>query len=107
MENQSGPFKQPTCCSKYERLLEQCKRALLEIWATRREEAWQMGLRGKELGSELVRLQADFAKSYAVLQKHVRECALCEFESKIVNSIPYNNADKQSLSACVTAQVAV
>ncbi len=98
MENQMDPFKQPTFCSKYERLLEQCQRAL-ETWSTRREEAWQMGLRGKELGSELIRLPADFAKSYAVLQKHVRECALCEFESKIVNSIPYNNPDHHSLPA--------
>ena len=60
----------------------ECQNAL-EAWAKRREEAWQMGWHGKEIGGELVRLQAAFAKSYAVLQKHTRECPLCEFVSKI------------------------
>jgi hypothetical protein len=69
-------------CDKYEELLLVSKQAL-ETWANRREEAWQMGLRGKELGGELVRLQADFAKSYAQLQRHTRECPLCQFVAKI------------------------
>jgi hypothetical protein len=66
-----------TFCDQYEKLLSLCQKAL-ETWATRREQAWQMGLRGKELGGELIRLQANFAKSYAVLQQHTRECPLCE-----------------------------
>ncbi len=44
-----------------------------------------MGLRGRALGGELVRLQADFAKSYSVLQKHVRECAMCEFMRRLAS----------------------
>jgi hypothetical protein len=69
-------------CDKYEELLLVSKNAL-EVWANRREEAWQMGLRGKGLGGELVRLQADFAKSYAQLQKHTRECVMCQFVARI------------------------
>jgi hypothetical protein len=74
-------------CSKYEELLVECQNAL-EVWAKRREEAWQMGWHGKEIGGELVHLQATFAKSYAVLQKHTRECPLCEFVSKIAKDDP-------------------
>jgi hypothetical protein len=71
-------------CEDYEELLGKCQNAL-ETWTARREQAWDMGMRGRALGGELVRLQADFAKSYAVLQKHVRECPLCEFVSRIAN----------------------
>jgi len=82
-DTQRRPFK-TEFCSKYEELLEECQNALA-VWSHRREEAWQMGLRGKELGGELVRLQADFAKSYARLQKHTHECSLCEFVGKSMN----------------------
>ena len=71
-------------CNRYEQLLTESQKAL-QIWANRREQAWQMGLRGKELGGELVRLQADFAKSYAALQKHKRECSLCEFVARLID----------------------
>jgi hypothetical protein len=81
MEKERLTFK-TSFCSKYEELLIECQNAL-EAWAKRREEAWQMGWHGKEIGGELVRLQAAFAKSYAVLQKHMRECPLCEFVSKV------------------------
>jgi hypothetical protein len=69
-------------CSKYKEMLEKCQMALGKC-TKRREEAWQLGLGGTELGGELMRLQADFAKSYARLQKHTRECPLCEFQSKM------------------------
>jgi hypothetical protein len=69
-------------CSKYEELLQECQRAL-DSWAKRREEASQTGRCGKELGNELVRLQAGFAKSYAVLCKHTHECAICQFVANL------------------------
>jgi hypothetical protein len=65
-------------CSKYEELLQVCQTAL-DAWANRREEAHQLGLSGKELGDELVRLQAHFAKSYAILRNHTHECPCCLF----------------------------
>jgi hypothetical protein len=75
------PFR-TSFCDEYEGLLLRCQGAL-QKWTQRREEAWQMGLRGRVLGAELVRLQADFAKAYAILQKHVRECPLCEFVERL------------------------
>ncbi|MGB7438373.1 MAG: hypothetical protein WBR26_12560 [Candidatus Acidiferrum sp.] len=81
MDTEKLPFK-TSFCSDYEELLLQAQNAL-EIWTNRREQAWQIGLQGKELGAELVRLQAGFARSYARLQKHTHECPLCEFVAKI------------------------
>jgi hypothetical protein len=78
-----------TFCNRYEKLLADCQKAL-QIWSNRREQAWQMGLRGKELGGELVRLQADFAKSYAVLQKHKRQCVLCEIVARLADDYSHN-----------------
>jgi hypothetical protein len=78
------PLFKTSFCDEYEASLRRCQNAL-EKWTKRREEAWQIGLRGRALGGELVRLQADFAKSYAVLQKHVRECPLCEFVARLAN----------------------
>jgi hypothetical protein len=83
-KTQGRPFK-TAFCSKYEEMLGECQLAL-GAWAKRREEAWQLGLSGRELGAELMRLQADFAKSYARLQKHTRECVLCEFQSKMISN---------------------
>jgi hypothetical protein len=74
-------------CAEYEQLLLNCQNAL-EIWTERREEAWRSGLRGKELGAELLRLQADFARAYTFLQNHTRICPLCQFASKIAELDP-------------------
>ena len=82
-KNQTGMLKSKTTfCDQYEKLLSVCQKAL-ESWATRREQAWHMGLRGKELGGELIRLQANFAKAYAVLQQHTHECPLCELAGQV------------------------
>jgi hypothetical protein len=69
-------------CERYEELLVLAQEAM-EIWSKRQEEVVRLGLHGKEVGSELIRLQANFAKSYAHLQKHIRACALCELVSKL------------------------
>jgi hypothetical protein len=71
-------------CDQYEELLQLCQQAL-DCWAKRREEASELGLHGKELGDELIRLQAGFAKSYAVLRKHKRECSRCQFAANVGN----------------------
>jgi hypothetical protein len=65
-------------CTRYEEMLVESKNAL-ETWTKRREAVWELGLRGKEYGGELIRLQADFAKAYAQLERHARECVLCSF----------------------------
>jgi hypothetical protein len=83
IEDRKPEFK-TSFCDRYEELLVKCQLAL-ERWTQRREEAWHLGLRGRALGGELVRLQADFAKSYAVLQRHVKECPLCEFVGRLTS----------------------
>jgi hypothetical protein len=69
-------------CEQYEQLLLQSRNAL-EIWSNRQNEILQLGLHGKEVGDELIRLQANFAKAYARLQRHIRSCSLCEFVNKL------------------------
>ncbi|HTZ47457.1 MAG TPA: hypothetical protein VMH20_07690 [Verrucomicrobiae bacterium] len=69
-------------CERYEELLMQSQDAL-ETWSKRQGEIQELGLQGKAVGSELTRLQADFAKAYARLQRHTRECELCQLVSKL------------------------
>ena len=76
------PLFRSSFCEEHEQLLARYQLAL-ETWGKRREEALQMGLRGKELNGELLRLQSEFAKSYALLHKHSRECLLCRFGGKM------------------------
>lgn len=64
-------------CDTYQRLSEQCQ-AAREAWNRRRAEISDLGLRGKGIDNELRRLQAGFAKSYAVVRNHVRECDSCQ-----------------------------
>jgi hypothetical protein len=71
-----------TVCSEYQRLLEESQGAL-EIWNKRRGEISQSGPIKTEEGDELLRLQANFARAYAVLEHHARDCALCELVSRI------------------------
>jgi hypothetical protein len=69
-------------CSNYERLLCVCVQSL-NTWRDRREEVANSGLRSKEVGDELMRLQAEYAKAYSRLEKHIDNCELCHFVSKI------------------------
>lgn len=65
-------------CSDYERLLEECKDALF-AWKIRREEICRSGQRGKLTGDELQRLQAEYARAYNRLERHVKSCEECRF----------------------------
>lgn len=64
--------------AQYEILLRECEGAL-EAWDERREQIAQSHLSGKEVGDELRRLQADYAKAYTVFREHVSKCAICRF----------------------------
>jgi hypothetical protein len=75
-------FYKTAFCSKYERLLCVCVQSL-DAWRNLREEIANSGLRSKESGDELMRLQADYAKAYSRLEKHKDDCELCRFVSKI------------------------
>jgi hypothetical protein len=69
-------------CEQYEQLLLESRDAL-EIWSNRQSEILQLGLHGKEVGDQLMRLQSNFAKAYARLQRHIRNCPACEFVNKL------------------------
>jgi hypothetical protein len=71
-----------TACSKYQRLLEECHSAL-EIWNKRRAEISQAHEYKMDEGDELLHLQANFARAYAVLEHHSHDCELCELISHI------------------------
>jgi len=67
-------------CNTYERLLQRCV-VTLEVWASRRKEICEAASGNKESSAELLRLQADYAKSYNDLCKHVGRCETCQLFS--------------------------
>ena len=73
----SGLFLKTAVCSTYDRLLQRCM-AKFEVWASRRQESCEVGLHCDEKGAELLRLQADYAKSYNDLCKHVGGYEFCQ-----------------------------
>jgi hypothetical protein len=75
-------FYKTAFCSTYERLLYACAQSL-DAWRNLREAIANSGLRSKEAGDELIRLQAGYAKAYSRLEKHRDNCELCRFVSKI------------------------
>lgn len=81
-----------TICSEYQKLLEECQCAL-EVLNDHRAEVCNSGVVGKEAGDELLRLQAKFARAYAVLQHHTHHCLLCELTAHIEGSDYENRSD--------------
>src|SRR5467141_5471047 len=82
-----GEMNKPQCirttvCREYQRLLEDCQGAL-EIWDEYRAEVCESRLFGKEAGDELLRLQAKYARAYAVLQRHSQDCLVCQLVSNM------------------------
>jgi hypothetical protein len=81
-----------TVCGEYQRLLEESQRAL-EIWNEVRAEVCQSRLNGKAAGDELLRLQAKYARAYAVEQRHVHNCFLCQLVSRTKGRDSGNSSD--------------
>ena len=71
-----GVFVSTVFCSEYEALLDQCQ-FTLAAWSERSESVRRAHLTGEAVGRELLRLQARFAKCYAILQKHTQNCERC------------------------------
>jgi hypothetical protein len=69
-------------CIEHQRLFEESERAL-ETWNDRRATFCQAHLTGKEAGNELLRLQAKYARAYATLWSHERNCSLCQLTSRM------------------------
>jgi hypothetical protein len=78
------PSFKTAICTEYEKLLFACQKTL-ESWRNRREEVDPHGFLDKEIGDELVRLQANYARAYSRLATHDKHCELCRFVSKIGN----------------------
>jgi hypothetical protein len=78
--------KQPSAtgilCREYQRLLEEAANARGR-WDERRSEICRLQLVGKETGDELLRLQANYARAYMLLQKHVHTCFRCQLVASI------------------------
>ena|SRR5438309_12049199 len=84
-----------TACSEYQRLLEESQRAL-EIWNEHRADFCQSRFIGREAGDELLRLQAKYARAYAVLQNHERNRSLCQLASRMEGRDSENSSDTLS-----------
>jgi hypothetical protein len=81
-----------TVCGEYQRLLEESQSAL-EIWNERGAGVGESRLIGKEAGDELLRLQANFARAYAMLQRHSQDCLLCQLVSRVEGRDSRNHSD--------------
>lgn len=90
--NDELPFE-VLLCGEYEKLLNDCQEAL-DRWNERSEEIRQTKQTGVDAGRELLRLQARFAKSYTVLQRHIQRCERCELAARM--SFCVNDAYVQS-----------
>ena len=66
-----------TFCSEYERLFDECQRALT-AWDQRCEFIPNTDLSGEDTDRELLRLQVRFATAFAVLQRHAHFCERCK-----------------------------
>ena len=84
-------FEMAWTCETHEGLLEECKAARDE-WNKRRAEISKLGLRGKKIDDELMRLQAKFAKSYTMVRNHLRDCECCQSARGAHDVDRYENA---------------
>ncbi len=93
-------FVKTAICNKYQTLLEECERTLA-IWNEHRAEISQSRLVGKEAGDELLRLQANYAQAYTVLQNHAHNCSFCQLVSRLEGR-DSENTSMPSLTAIST-----
>lgn len=69
-------------CSDYGRLLEECQNALV-AWKDKREEFFRFGPQGRSTGDALQRLQAEYARAYNRLERHAKNCQVCQFREEV------------------------
>jgi len=77
-------------CETYDRLVEDCECAR-EQWNERRREIAELGLMGKGIDNELRCLQARFARSYALVCNHLRDCDSCESAGRADHSFGHES----------------
>src|SRR2546426_12409813 len=74
--------REQRCVQNIRCLLAECQRAL-ETWNEHRAESCQFRFIEREAGDGLLRLQAKYARAYAVLQNHERNCPHCRLASRM------------------------
>ena len=72
----------PAACDEYEMLLVKSS-AALSAWKNGRSEIRRSGRKGRSTDNDLRNLQANFAKAYAALQTHARDCDLCQLPALV------------------------
>jgi hypothetical protein len=72
----------PAACDEYEMLLMKSS-AALTAWKRGRNEIRRSGRKGRDADNELRVLQANFAKAYAALQTHARDCHACQMPALV------------------------
>jgi hypothetical protein len=70
-------------CSDYETLLHECQNAKEASAEWRAEMNEAPGNVNRHVAGEMLRLQAGFAKAYARLEQHARDCELCKFVTRM------------------------
>jgi hypothetical protein len=73
-------------CAQGQQLRRRYQRSL-ESWAKVREQAWHLEPRGRAQSGEILRLQGEFASSYAALFRHTRECLVCRFSRTLAKQL--------------------
>ena len=86
-------FEMAATCETHQGLLDECNAARNE-WNSRRAEISKLGLRGKKIDNELMRLQAKFAKSYAMVRGHLRGCECCQSARGTYDLARYQDHDR-------------
>jgi hypothetical protein len=82
-------------CTRYEQLLQDCQVAC-DTWTARRNEIREAGLSGKQIDDELRKLQAKYARAYAMVRNHVHECETCQWVSRLESSAHHLRHDGYS-----------
>jgi hypothetical protein len=72
----------PAACDEYETLLLKSS-AALTAWKNGRTEIRRSNRKGRSADNELRILQANFAKAYAALQAHARDCEFCQLPALV------------------------
>ena len=82
-------YVQAGICEEYQTLLEECGRALATWDEYRAQVAKDAESRpvGKEAGEQVFRLQAKYARAYAMLQNHSHNCILCRLIARFSGSM--------------------
>jgi hypothetical protein len=86
-------FEMTATCETHQGLHDECSRARDE-WNSRRAEISKLGLKGKKIDNELMRLQAKFAKSYAMVRNHLRGCECCQSARGTYDIAGYQDAGR-------------